>query len=70
MQNHRTPEARRAIFPQLKNARIMKNAAEKINGNRLGNGRIQEEENDQIITSLVDLIITICSIGSDDIYDL
>lgn len=48
----------------------MKNAAEKINGNRLGNGRIQEEENDQIITSLVDLIITICSIGSDDIYDL
>ena len=48
----------------------MKNAAEKINDNRLGNGRIQEEENDQVFLPLWDLIVTVCCVGSDDIFDL
>ena len=48
----------------------MKNTAEKINANRLGNGRIQEEENDQVFLPLWDLIVSICCIGTDDVLDL
>jgi hypothetical protein len=62
--------ARAGTFSLSKKARIMKNTAEKINANRLGNGRIQEEENDQVFLPLWDLIVSICCIGTDDVLDL
>jgi hypothetical protein len=48
----------------------MKKLEEKLNNNRLGNGRVQEEEEDQLWTGFLELVnwITL-SIGGDDILD-